>query len=96
MSLHPSLRTGKSDSHKSVLTRLERFLHLKKDDKWTEESTVLGIPKVRIIKLKIKKKPKAEEVPTEEAAAAAAGAEEKAAAPSDKAAAPAKKEGEKK
>lgn len=73
MSFHPSFKSGKSKEHKSVLKRLEQLLHLRKADKWTEEDSVFGLPKVKVLKLKIKKEKKAAEV--EEAAAGAVAGE---------------------
>ena len=79
MSVHPSLRSGKSKKHKSVLKRLEKILHLQKEDKWKEDDSVFGLPKVKVTKIKIKKeKTKAAETAEGTAApAAAAGAETK-------------------
>lgn len=55
MSVHSSLRSGKSKGHKSVLNRLEKVIRLKKEDKWLEEDSVFGLPKVKMLKLRIKK-----------------------------------------
>ncbi len=73
MSIHPSFKSGKSKKHKSVLKRLERILHFKKKDEWSDEKQVFGLPKVKVIKLKIKK----EKIKTAEetAAGAATGTE---------------------
>jgi len=71
MSIHPSFGSGRSKIHKSVLKRLEKILHLKKDDKWEEGGSVFGLPKVKITKLKFKKEKK--EAPEE--AEGAIGAE---------------------
>ena len=75
MSIHPSFKSGKSKTQNSVLKRLERLLHLQKDEKWDEEKdSIFGLPKVRVQKLKFKKEKK-EAAPEEgEAATAAAGA----------------------
>ena len=65
MSIHSSLRSGgKGKKHRSVLKRYERLKILKDQHLWSEDQTVLGIPKVKMQKLKVKK----------EKAAAAAGA----------------------
>lgn len=56
MSIHSSLRTsGKGRKHRSVLKRFERLKMLKDKGLWEETKTVLGIPKVKMQKLKIKK-----------------------------------------
>jgi len=67
MSQHPSLRSSeKNKQHRSVLKRFERIKSLKEKEKWTEEDSVYGLPKVKILRFKIKK---------EKAAAAAEGTE---------------------
>jgi small basic protein (TIGR04137 family) len=48
-----------SVSNRNVLTRAERYQKLVDDGKWTEESSVLGMPKVRVEKLALGKKKKA-------------------------------------
>jgi small basic protein (TIGR04137 family) len=59
MSVHPSFKSGKSKQQKSVLKRLARILLLQKQDKWQEESSsVFGLPKVKVIKMKFKKEKK--------------------------------------
>ncbi len=57
MSIHPSLRSlDKGKQHRSVWKRFERIRRLKKEDKWDEkEDTVFGLPKLKIIKAKVKK-----------------------------------------
>lgn len=56
MSIHSSLRgSGKDRKHRSVLKRYERLRALKAKGLWDEEKTVLGIPKVKMQKLKVKK-----------------------------------------
>lgn len=87
MSIHKSLFTaGKLRRHRNVLTRAERLEILKKEDRWKEEQSVFGLPKVRSIMMKAKKKAKEKEeaaVPAEAAAAGAApaAADAKGAAP---------------
>ena len=69
MSQHPSL---KSDSvgarHRNVLKRHERIRDLQSLDTWSGRQSAFNLPKVRLIKLKVKKS-KAEK----EGEAAAAG-----------------------
>lgn len=72
------LRAGLARS-RSVLTRDERIAKLKEADRWQDGRSPLGLPKVRVIKLAMKKKKKAKEE-GEEGAAAAADAPKKEAA----------------
>ena len=44
---------------RSVLTRAERLEKLKEQERWTEDESVFGLPKVRVVKLQLKKKKKA-------------------------------------
>jgi small basic protein (TIGR04137 family) len=75
---------------RNVLTRGERIAKLKEGERWKEGDSVIGLPKVRVFKLSLKKKKKAKTA--EEGAAAAGGAATPAATPAaDKKAAPAKK-----
>jgi small basic protein (TIGR04137 family) len=93
MSQHPSLRSSdKNKAHRSVLKRYERVKMLKDKELWKDEESVYGLPKVKIIKYKIKKEKAAaaaEGAEGVEGAATAAGAASPAAATA-KAAAPAK------
>jgi small basic protein (TIGR04137 family) len=79
------IRRGAS-SNRSVLTRAERLERLKETDRWVEGQSPLGLPKVRVKKLSMKKKKKKAKEGEE-------GAEGGAAAPAPAAAkaAPAKK-----
>lgn len=43
---------------RSVLTRVERIAKLVEADRWQEGDPVLGLPKVRVQKLSLKKKKK--------------------------------------
>jgi len=68
MGLHPSLkRAEKLGGSRSVMKRTERIKWLKEKGKWDENNTVLGLPKIKIVKLKTIKKEKPKE--TEEDAA---------------------------
>jgi small basic protein (TIGR04137 family) len=89
MSIHRSLATaGKLKRHRNVLTRSERLDILKKDERWKEGMSIFGLPKVRSILARAKKK---EKEATADAAAPAAGAAAAGAAPAkDAKAAPAK------
>ena len=56
MSIHSSLRSGgKGKKHRSVMKRYERLKVLKEKNIWDEEKTVLGIPKVKMQRVKVKK-----------------------------------------
>ena len=56
MSQHPSLRSsGKDKAHRSVLKRYERIKLLKEKEEWTDKESVYGLPKVKIVKYKVKK-----------------------------------------
>ena len=43
---------------RSVLTRAERIARLQQSDRWQEGDSPLSLPKVRVIKLAVKKKKK--------------------------------------
>ncbi len=95
MSLDPSLKIkGALTRHRNVLTRAERIETLKDEERWTEENSVFGLPKVAHRKSHAGRKGEEEGAAKEagpEAAAAATEAPkaEKAAKP-DKAAKPEK------
>jgi small basic protein (TIGR04137 family) len=80
MSVHPSFKSGKSKQQRSVLKRLSRILLLRKEDKWQEdESSVFGLPKVKVMKMKFKKDKKVAEAEAAPGTAAPAGPAAKAA-----------------
>jgi small basic protein (TIGR04137 family) len=57
--MHASLkRAGGFGGQKSIMTRTDRIKWLKEKGKWTEESDVLGLPKIKVIKMKSGKKEK--------------------------------------
>ena len=73
MSQHPSLKTSKAGKkHRTVLKRFEKFFALKEKGIIKDGDSVFGMPKLKIVRAKIKKE-KAEEKP-EEGAVAAEGA----------------------
>ncbi len=43
---------------RNVLTRAERIAQLQKQDKFNEDDNILGMPKVRVMKVSLKKKKK--------------------------------------
>jgi small basic protein (TIGR04137 family) len=62
MTMDKSLRVRKgSSSARGVLSRGERILKLKEQERWTEGRSPLGLPKVRVTKTAVKKKKKAKE-----------------------------------
>ena len=83
MGLHPSLkRTEELGGSRSVMKRTERIKWLKEKGKWTEDDPVLGLPKIRIVKLKALKKEKAKD-DEEGAAGGAEGAPAQAQKPAE-------------
>ena len=79
MSIDKSLRRKDTlQRARNVLTRGERILQMQKEDRWTDGRSPYGLPKVKVIKLVVKKAKKKEEKPVEgvegEAGAAAPGA----------------------
>lgn len=93
MSLHSSFKMDSAGStQRTVQTRIERIKELMKKGLWKEETGVIGLPKTKIVRIKAKKKVKAEEgAVAGDAAAGAAGkpAEEAKAAGKTPAAKPA-------
>jgi small basic protein (TIGR04137 family) len=73
MSIDKSLkRKGGMVRQRSVLTRGERILKMMEDGRWVDGRSPLGLPKVRVQKVVLKKKAKKEAVEGEAAAAGAA------------------------
>jgi small basic protein (TIGR04137 family) len=84
MSMHPSLKaTEKGKKQKSVLKRIERVKSMMEKEKWKEGDDFYHLPKLKTIRIKIKKEKveKAAEAGTTEAAAAAPGGKASPAAP---------------
>jgi len=84
MSLDKSLRShGALARHRNVLSRAERLEALKDEERWTEDQSVFGLPKVshrKVTTKKTKAAPSAEEAAATEAASPAEG---ETAAPAD-------------
>ena len=79
MSLHSSLKIDRASvTQRSVQTRIERIKELMKKGLWKEQTGVVGLPKTKIVRIKAKKKVKAE---GDEAAPAADAAAKTAAKP---------------
>ena len=73
MSIHPSLRPSKGKGHRSVFKRFERIKMLSEKDKWKVEESVFGLPKVKSVKIKVKKEKSEAKVAAEGGVAAPAG-----------------------
>lgn len=74
MTLDKSLKVRRGMAGvRSVLTRAERLLKLKEDERWKEGQPVLGLPKVRVMKISLKKKKKTKEEGEATAATAKGG-----------------------
>jgi small basic protein (TIGR04137 family) len=86
MSIHPSLASSDKDKkQRSVLKRIERLRHMKDKEEWKEGDKVYGLPKIKTIRIKMKKekveKPE-EAAPVEGAPTAAEGSATPAKEPS--------------
>ncbi|MFA4888193.1 MAG: small basic protein [Candidatus Omnitrophota bacterium] len=81
MSIHPSLAISENDKkQRSVLKRTERLRLMMDKGKWKEGDNVYGLPKIKTVRIKIKKE-KTEKVETTAGAAGAAAAPAGTAAP---------------
>ena len=67
MTIDKSLKvnSGKTRS-RNVLTRVERIQRLKEMDRWSEGDGALGLPKVRVMKISLKKKKKVKKADEDE------------------------------
>lgn len=78
MSIHPSLGIAvKGKQQKSVLKRADRIKFLMKKGLWKEDSRIFGLPKIKAVRIKIKKEAAAEKPAEGKAAAPAATPEQK-------------------
>lgn len=74
MSIHPTLKgVPKGTVQRSVFSRIERIRMLLQKGMWKEGDSVIGLPKLKVVKVKFKKE-KAEKVATEITAAGVAPA----------------------
>ena len=65
MSMDKSLKSKDMlQRHRNVLSRAERIEHLKETNRWTEDSSPLGLPKVAHRKAAVGKKGKTEKKET--------------------------------
>jgi small basic protein (TIGR04137 family) len=90
MTIDKSLKVkGSGIQNRNVLTRAERIEQLIKSEKFKEGDKVLGLPKVRVVKLSLKKKKKVKAEEGAEAGKAGAPAAAGGKAPAAGAAKPA-------
>ena len=83
MSIHPSLTISEKDKKvRSVLKRIERIRQMSQKGDWKQGDSVYGLPKIKSMRIKIKKE-KVEKVATatDAGAPATAGAKDAKAAP---------------
>ena len=83
MSIHPSLAISEKDKKaRSVLKRIERLRLMLEKEQWKKGDDVCGLPKIKTIRIKVKKE-KAEkpEAAVTEGATPAAASETKEQAP---------------
>jgi small basic protein (TIGR04137 family) len=74
MSIHPSLTISEKDKKtRSVLKRIERIRQMQEKGDWKQGDSVYGLPKIKTLRIKIKKE-KVEKAATTEEGAPAAGA----------------------
>lgn len=79
MSIHPSLKASdKNAKQRTVLKRTERLNSMIEKKQWKEGDNVFGLPKIKTIRIKIKKE-KAEKAATATAEGAAPAAAAKTA-----------------
>lgn len=73
MSIHPSLNISEKDKKpRSVLKRTERLRMMAEKNQWKEGDDVYGLPKIKTVRIKIKKEKAAEKAETPAAAETAA------------------------
>jgi small basic protein (TIGR04137 family) len=76
MSVHRSLKSnGALIRQRSVLTRTERLKVLEDQERWQEGDSVLGLPKVKVARVKLARKKKEKTEEGEEGEVAAVEAE---------------------
>ncbi len=82
MSQHRSLKVDSVGAkHRNVLTRVERIKRMQEEKRWTENRSVFCLPKIKSMKIKVKKAAAKEKVAGAAADPKAVG---KAAAPAAK------------
>ena len=74
MTIDKSLKSRKGIARaRNVLTRAEQITRLQDMDRWTEEASPFGLPKVRVYKVVVRKKKKKEKEGDEAATPAKKG-----------------------
>ena len=69
MSIHPSLTISEKDKKtRSVLKRIERIRQMQEKGNWKEGDSVYGLPKIKTLRIKIKKEKVEKAATTEEGA----------------------------
>jgi small basic protein (TIGR04137 family) len=82
MSIHPSLTISEKDKKvRSVLKRIERIRQMQEKGDWKQGDAVYGLPKIKSLRIKIKKEKVEKAATTTEEGAAPAVGGAKAAAP---------------
>jgi small basic protein (TIGR04137 family) len=77
MSIHPSLKqSDKTKKQRSVLKRSERLRTMLEKEQWKPGDDVCGLPKIKTLRIKIKKEKAEKTETTAEGAAPAAEAKE--------------------
>jgi small basic protein (TIGR04137 family) len=67
MTMDPSLKVKAGAIRtRNVMTRAERIARLKELDRFDEEASVVGMPKVRVVKVSLKKKKKVKKADEDE------------------------------
>ncbi len=67
MTMNKSLRIRKGGGgSRGVLSRAERIAKLKELERWSDDQSPMGLPKVRVYKISLKKKKAKTEEPAEE------------------------------
>lgn len=75
MSIHPSLRSSEKDKkQRSVLKRTERLKMMLEKGSWKEGEDIYGLPKIKTLRIKIKKEKTAAKTETVAGATAAPAA----------------------
>ena len=63
MSIHPSLKLSDKDKkQRSVLKRIERLRTMMEREQWKPQDKVYGLPKIKTLRIKVKKEKAAEKV----------------------------------
>ncbi|MDP2928098.1 MAG: small basic protein [Candidatus Omnitrophota bacterium] len=89
MSIHPSLTISEKDKKtRSVLKRIERIRQMQEKGNWKQGDSVYGLPKIKTLRIKIKKEKVEKAATTTEEGAPAAAPKAAAGAKDAKAAVP--------